>query len=557
MSKKISGMLPAFMLILLVLGGLLLMTLASLMDPSDPGVSLSLIHYRTLMGRSEFWPNAFYSLYLAVTASLLATVVGTLAAYSIATSKVTFLRRMSEKVMQAGLVLPYLYAVFLAFLLLGQAGLLSRLALALGVIDRQVAFPALILDPAGVGMIWVYTFKGIPFVTLMTLTVMTRINRQYKGVAQTMGAGGLQQLLRIYLPLCRRVILWSCLVLFAYALGSFEVPHFMSAFSPRPLSADLYSLYLRPSLNSYYEAMAQGMMMLGLGAAAAVVYLGFLNRLLKNTLTFRGRGFQVDRWLSPVFLAVLTVLWLIPMGYVVLFSVFSSIPFPELLPRHFSLQFWENTLARNALLIPGFFTSVQLAALTGLMTTLLGLMAARSLSRMKQPAFFTWFALVSLPLFVPAMILMLSLHLVMLRLSLANSKTAVLLAHVIISLPYATAILTAYFKGIGTGMEETAKTLGCSSFHYYGKLLLPLMKPGLFFSFSIGFLMSFSELFSVLLLGGGNVLTFSMLMYPAMTNSQWGTGAVLGTLFLLIHLAMFFLADRFVRKGLSSTDYLF
>jgi hypothetical protein len=87
----------------------------------------------------DFWSNTFYSLYLAA-ASLLATVVGTLTAYGIATSEATPLRRLSERVMQAGLVLPYLYAVFLAFLLLGQAGLLSRLALALGLIDSQ-AFP--------------------------------------------------------------------------------------------------------------------------------------------------------------------------------------------------------------------------------------------------------------------------------------------------------------------------------------------------------------------------------------------------------------------------------
>ena len=556
MRKSDRTLLPAVILILMVTGALMLMVVTSLMDPAGT-VGLTLTHYRRLLENPAFWPNTLYSLYLAVAASLLATVAGTLTAYSIATSENAAVRRLSERVMQAGLVLPYLYAVFLAFLLLGQAGLLSRLALALGVIDSQVSFPVLIFDPAALGMIWVYAFKGIPFVTLMTLTIMTRINRQYQGVARTLGAGGLQQLLRIYLPLSRRVILWSSLVLFAYALGSFEVPHFMSAFTPRPLAASLYSLYLRPGLSSYYEAMAQGILMLVFGTAAAGVYLGALNRLLKSTLNVRGNRFRAGPRFAPVWLTVLSALWLIPMGYVVLYSFFAAIPFPELLPSQFSLQFWENTLLRNTLFGPALYTSVQLAVFTGLITTALGMMAARSLSRMKRHTSLSWFALISLPLFVPAMILMLSLHLLMLRFSLANSKTAVLLAHVIISLPYATAILTAYFKGIGTGLEETAKTLGCTPFHYYRKLLLPLMMPGLFFSFCIGFLLSFSELFSVLLLGGGNVLTFSMLMYPAMTNSQWGTGAVMGTLFLLIHLGLFLLADRWVRRSLSGTDYLF
>lgn len=565
MNRNIRRLLPVMTLILMVAGGLVLMFITSLTDPGDSGDALTLVHYRTLLSQSGFWMNAFYSLYLAVAASLLAAVAGTLTAYAIATSETRLLRRLSERVMQAGLVLPYLYVVFLAFLLLGQAGLLSRLALALGVIDSTGSFPPLIFDAAGVGMIWVYAFKGIPFVALMTLTVMTRINRQYRGVARTLGAGRLRQLFAIYLPLCRRVILWSCLVHFAYALGSFEVPHLMSAFSPRPLSASLYSLYLRPGLSSYYEAMAQGMVMLVLGASAAGLYLSLLNWLLKSTTTFRGfPASDKGKDTPPGFISVgsvglmlISVLWLLPMGYVILFSFFAAIPFPELIPRGFSLQFWENTLGRNALFLPGLYTSVRLAFLTGLITTLLGLVTARSLSRMEPSVSLTWFALISLPLYVPAVVLMLSLHLVMLRLSLANTGAAVLTAHVIISLPYATAILTAYQKGIGSELEETAKTLGCSTIYYHRKVLLPLMVPGLFFSFCIGFLLSFSELFSVLLLGGGNVLTFSMLMYPALTGSQWGTGAVMGTLFLAIHLSLFYLADGWVRRSSSNTDYLF
>lgn len=552
-------MIPVIALILLVTAGLVLMFIVSLTDAEAPGTTMTLVHYRTLLNQSGFWMNLFYSLYLAVAASLLATIIGTLTAYGIATSNTRVLRRLSERVMQAGLVLPYLYAVFLAFLLLGQAGLLSRLSLTLGIIDSQGDFPALIFDPWGVGMIWVYAFKGIPFVTLMSLTVMTRINRQYRDVARTLGAGALHQFLKVYLPLCRRVILWSCLVLFAYALGSFEVPHFISAFSPRPLSASLYSLYLRPGLTSYYEAMAQGILLLVFGIATAGVYLSLLNWMLKNPLTPKiPAGRLTPRVnLLPLWLMIMVALWMVPMMYVLLFSSFAAIPFPALIPSGFSFHFWENTLFRNSLFYQGLTTSLQLAVFTGVMTTLLGMVTARGLARMKRGTSLTWFALISLPLYVPAVVLMLSLHLMMIRFSLANTQTAVMAAHVIISLPYAVAILTAYSKGIGTGMEEAAKTLGCTAFNYHRKILLPLMMPGLFLSFCIGFLLSFSELFSVLLLGGGNVLTFSMLMYPAMTGSQWGTGAVMGTLFMAIHLVLFYLADGWVRRSLLKTDYLF
>ena len=296
-----------------------------------------------------------------------------------------------------------------------------------------------------------------------------------------------------------------------------------------------------------------------------MLFRSLLNWLLKRNTNFRGLHSSNKRKdtlpglisVGSVSLVLISVLWMLPMVYVVLFSFFAAIPFPELIPRGFSMQFWKNTLGRNALFLPGLYTSVRLAFGTGIITTLIGFLTARSLSRMKQSASLSWFALISLPLYVPAVVLMLSLHLVMLRLSLANTGIAVLAAHVIISLPYATAILTAYHKGIGSELEQAAKTLGCSLMYYHRKVLLPLMMPGLFLSFCIGFLLSFSELFSVLLLGGGNVLTFSMLMYPALTSSQWGSGAVMGTLFLAIHLSLFFLADGWVRRSSSQTDYLF
>ncbi len=558
MPKAYRPLLPAFLLLtMLVAGSFYLMIKVSLADPLEPIFSLTLTYYQNHLSRSSFWMNALYSLYLAVSASLLSTVIGTITAYAIATSEKTWLRQFSEKVMQAGMILPYLYVVFLAFLMLGQAGFISRLALMLGFIDHKNAFPALIFDSAGMGMIWVYAFKGIPFVTVMTLTVMTRINRQYQDVARTFGASRLQRLLQVYLPLSRRVILWSCLVLFAYALGSFEVPHLMSAFRPRPLSAELYSLYLRPGLTSLSEAMALGVLMLVLGFITAGIYLGTLDYLLRNTTRFKWKGLTGKTPFETLWLTMLSVFWLIPMGYVLLFSFFAAIPFPELLPRHFSLQFWESTFRGNPMFFRALLTSLQLAAISGFLATLLGLMTARSLSRLPHNTSVGWFAFISLPLFAPAVILTIGLHLLMLRLALANSKTAVVLAHVLISLPYSTAILTTYLVGIGSEMEEVARTLGCNVPYYYRKLLLPLLLPGLFLSFCIGFLLSFSELFSVLLLGGGNVLSFSMLMYPAIMNSQWGTGAVMGSIFLSIHLLLFFLADRWVRRSVLGTDYLF
>lgn len=274
-------MLPAFLLMgFLVLGGLLLMLHSSLSQPFSATGLLTLEHYKHVLSQPNFWQSTYYSLYLAITASFFSTVLGVITAYFLSTTAAPGLRSFCQKVMQLGLIIPYLYVIFLAFIFLGQAGLLSRLLISMGLLADKQLFPPLLFDPAGVGILWVYTFKGIPFVTLMVMQVMVRINRQYRDVSQTLGAGEFQQLFRIYLPLSRPIILWCTLILFAYALGSFEVPHLMSAFEPRPQAAVLYSLYLRPSLASLSEAMALGILLLLLGFITAMLYLGLMNRWL-------------------------------------------------------------------------------------------------------------------------------------------------------------------------------------------------------------------------------------------------------------------------------------
>lgn len=261
--------------------------------------------------------------------------------------------------------------------------------------------------------------------------------------------------------------------------------------------------------------------------------------------------------MKKAWLLLVASVWLIPMLYMLLFSFFASIPYPHLLPQGFRLDFWAEALTRNPLLLGSLFTSLQLGVLTGAATTFLGFMTAKGLSCLPTHHAYYWFALLSLPLFIPAMVLVMGLHLLMLQLTMANTLPAILLAHVSISLPYATAIFLAYLRGIGTSMEEVARTLGCSSLYYYRKLLLPLLLPAFFFSFSIGFLLSFSDLFAVQLLGGGNIISFSMLMVPAISNSHWGSGAVMGSLFMAVHLVLFFLADRLLRRGLPLSDYFF
>jgi putative spermidine/putrescine transport system permease protein len=245
---------------------------------------LNLDGYAEIILAKGFLVNLGFSVYLAFVATLVATTFGILIAYCFVTSKSRVTRMIVKKVLQTGLIIPYLFVILLALLMLNQSGFYSRLLLQLGVISEMSQFPELTFDRMGLGIIWVYVFKGIPFISIFVLTVMSKVSVTYENVAKTMGASQLTVLRKIYIPLCSGSIIWSSSILFAYVLGSFEVPYLLGSIYPISLSSSLYSLFISPDLNRIPEAMALNIIILFLGLVLVGLYAGSIHLLIKRRL---------------------------------------------------------------------------------------------------------------------------------------------------------------------------------------------------------------------------------------------------------------------------------
>ena len=240
-----------------------------------------------------------------------------------------------------------------------------------------------------------------------------------------------------------------------------------------------------------------------------------------------------------------------------LLSFFSYFPYPLLFPEHFSLEFWENNIRHNSLFYEAVLNSVMLGLSNGLFSTIIGIMAGRALERYEFIGKRVCSWIVSLPLFIPAIVLFIGVHSMMIRFALINTYLAVVMSHVLISLPYTTSIFRAFFRGIQPDMENAARTLGCRDVVLFQKILLPLLLPGILLSFSISFLISCSEYFSTFLVGGGAIVTLSMVMYPYISNGDMGNGGVIGMVFIVINMGIFYVLDYAVRKKLKEENYLY
>ncbi|WP_219837209.1 ABC transporter permease [Paenibacillus sp. R14(2021)] len=217
--------------------------------------TLSLHAYSALFHSSVFYRSLLFSLGI----SLASTVIAALFALILAQG----LRRYSSKqggwlhfMLQFNLPVPHVVGAISLVLLLGQSGLISRLAYAAGLIQQPSQFPILILDQAGIGIMLEYVWKEVPFIAVSVLSILKSWIVPYEKQLQLLGANAWQRWRLVTLPFMLPSLTASSIIVFAYTFGSFEVPYVLGSVSKPTLPILAYQAYLNPDLTHRSEAMA-------------------------------------------------------------------------------------------------------------------------------------------------------------------------------------------------------------------------------------------------------------------------------------------------------------
>ena len=156
----------------------------------------------------------------------------------------------------------------------------------------------------------------------------------------------------------------------------------------------------------------------------------------------------------------------------------------------FSLQWYEKLLT-NEPVLTAFRTSLWIAVVTAVCTTILGVMCAVALARFHFRGKQTFGTLVILPALVPETILGVGLLVLIKAVDQPRTIWLLLLGHILLALPYVVLIAQARMVGINRTYEEAALSLGASRFATFREVTLPLLVPavaaGLLLAFTISF----------------------------------------------------------------------
>lgn len=245
--------------------------------------------------------------------------------------------------------------------------------------------------------------------------------------------------------------------------------------------------------------------------------------------------------------AVIAAAFAIPLLALVVRAFADEWRAPALIPQRLGLRGVDVALGGTGA-PEAVANSLVVALLTTAVALLLGWPAARVLGerRLRRPALV--FVLLAMPLLVPAYATGAGLTEWLIRLGLSGGLGGLVLAHLVVVLPYVIVVLMSGFGPRVTELEEMARTAGAGPLRRLAWVTVPAVRPALAAAAFIGFLVSWSQYGSSLAVGAGRPM-LPVVMLPFIgTDPQ--VAAVLALLFLAPAVLALALAARAARSPL-------
>jgi spermidine/putrescine transport system permease protein len=258
----------------------------------------------------------------------------------------------------------------------------------------------------------------------------------------------------------------------------------------------------------------------------------------------------LGRWL-PVYAFAYMVFLYLPVLLLPIFSVNdSAIP---VFPLAGVTLKWYESLIGNDVMLGAAWNSLRVGVCASILSTILGICAARALTRYRFAGKRPMSAVIMAPLVLPEIIIAISLLLVILQLGLGLSLITVVLGHVLICLPYSITVLISGFEGFDPSYEEASTDLGETALGTFRRITLPMMMPAIIASLLVAFTISLDEFMVAFFLTGTEptlpIYIWGQLRFAARLPSV----LALGTLMLAGSLVLLTVAEILRRRAARRT----
>jgi ABC-type glycerol-3-phosphate transport system permease component len=225
------------------------------------------------------------------------------------------------------------------------------------------------------------------------------------------------------------------------------------------------------------------------------------------------------------------------------------------LPRSYEIRGANRGMISDAARqVPGSMVNSMLVALAVMAVNIvLGAPAAYAFARMRFRGRTLAFMAIVLSRLVPAVALAVPFYLLIQALGLLGTKTALILVHSVLTLPFTVLILSVFFRRIPTEIEDAAIVDGCTRVQLFWRIVLPLSLPSLAATGLFAFMLSYAEfLFALVLSGDAANRPLSVVMASLARNTDVSWGLLNSAIFLAVlpSVALVAIVWRFIVEGI-------
>jgi putative spermidine/putrescine transport system permease protein len=205
---------------------------------------------------------------------------------------------------------------------------------------------------------------------------------------------------------------------------------------------------------------------------------------------------------------------------------------------------WYVYFINTAPLMEALRTSIVLASLATVFSLLIGVPCAYAIVRydFKGKQFLS--TLFVSPLSLPSIVFGVSLLTYFNMVGFYFTFGKLLVAHVILVIPYVLRTTMAAFIGLDVSLEDAAKNLGADEIQTFGKITLPLIKPGLIAGGVFAFATSFDDLGVAIFLSDYKTYTLPVTLFAFMKSSFSPAIAAVSSVLLIITFAVIVVIEK-------------
>ena len=243
---------------------------------------------------------------------------------------------------------------------------------------------------------------------------------------------------------------------------------------------------------------------------------------------------------SIIYIAICFAFFYIPIIVTMVFSFNSS----KSLTRFtgFSLK-WYQALVEDRNIMSAVGVSLSIAVIATAVATILGTITAIGLSRNRKVVKEWLINVNNIPIMNPEIVTAIGLMILFSSMKIDRGYVTMLLAHICFCTPYVITSVYPKVRSLDPNLANAAMDLGATPFQALTKVIVPMIKPGIYAGMLLSFTMSLDD-FVISYFTSGTDQNLSMIVYSAARRGVEPTMYALSTLMFLTILVLLLIVNR-------------